>query len=101
MSSVLQYLEKPYAWLDEAVKLKIPYLWIDRTPFSNRQNDWILKQIVDPRVYKATYPAYILSLPKFKKYMAEHYEIVAEFMSSDKINQQECQFLGFFMKLKS
>ena len=101
ISSVLQYLENPYEWLDEIVKHKIPYLWIDRTPFSHRQNDWILKQIVDPRVYEATYPAYILSLPKFKKYLNQHYRIVAEFSSPDKINQQECHFLGFFCELKN
>lgn len=100
ISSVLQYLENPYEWLDEIVKHKIPYLWIDRTPFSDRENDWILKQIVDPRVYKATYPAYILSLPKFKNYINQHYTIKAEFTSSDKINQKECQFLGFFCELK-
>ncbi|MBL7815863.1 MAG: methyltransferase, TIGR04325 family [Saprospiraceae bacterium] len=101
ISSVLQYLESPFTWLDEIVKYKIPYLWIDRTPFSNREKDWILKQIVDPRVYKATYPAYILSLPKFKGYLEKHYEIVAEFSSPDKINQRECQFLGFFCTLKN
>jgi putative methyltransferase (TIGR04325 family) len=101
ISSVLQYLENPYVWLDEIVKHKIRYLWIDRTPFSNRENDWILKQIVDPRVYKATYPAYILSLPKFKNYIHQHYTIKAEFTSPDKINQNECQFLGFFCELKN
>lgn len=101
ISSVLQYLENPYHWLDEIVKHKIPYLWIDRTPFSNREKDWILKQIVDPRVYQATYPAYILSLPKFKKYLNQHYKITAEFRSPGKINQQECQFLGFFCELKN
>ena len=101
ISSVLQYLENPYTWLDEIVKHKIPYLWIDRTPYSMRENDWILKQIVDPRVYKATYPAYILSLPKFKKYINQHYIITAEFSSTDKINQKECLFLGFFCKLKN
>ncbi len=100
MSSVLQYLETPYTWLDEIVKQKIPYLWIDRTPFSQRKKDWILKQIVDPRVYTATYPVTILSLPKFIDYIQQHYTIIAEFNSFDKFNQIECQFLGFFCELK-
>jgi putative methyltransferase (TIGR04325 family) len=100
ISSVLQYLENPYSWLDEMVKQKIPYLWLDRTPFSNRENDWILKQIVDPRVYTATYPVYILSLPKFKSYLEKHYDIISEHSSLDKFNQKECTFLGFFCKLK-
>ncbi len=99
-SGVLQYLENPTSWLDEVVKHKIPYLWIDRTPFSNREKDWILKQIVDPKIYDATYPVYILSLPKFKAYLEQHYDIIDTFTSLDKFNQKECQFLGFFCKLK-
>lgn len=100
MSSVLQYLEDPYSWLDEIAKQEISYLWIDRTPFSHRKKDWILKQIVDPRVYKATYPVSILSLPKFLNYINQHYNIVAEFTSLDKFNQLECTFLGFLCELK-
>lgn len=100
MSSVLQYLENPYTWLDEIIKHKIRYLWIDRTPFSNRKKDWILKQIVDKRIYTASYPVSILSLPKFKDYINQHYNIKSEFTSLDKFNQLECQFLGFFCELK-
>ena len=100
ISSVLQYLENSYNVLDEIVKQGIPYLWIDRTPFSQHNKDWILKQIVDRRVYEATYPVTIFSLPKFLNYIQQHYNIVAEFTSLDKFNQLECQFLGFFCALK-
>ncbi len=100
MSGVLQYLENPYNWLDEIVKQEIPYLWIDRTPFWQQKKDRILKQIVDPRVYKATYPVSIFSLPKFKSYINKHYTINSEFNSLDKFNILECQFLGFFCELK-
>ena len=101
ISSVLQYLENPYKWIDEIVKQKIPYLWIDRTPFSKRKNDWILKQIVDKRVYEATYPSYILSLSKFLNYLNQYYTIKEQFSSPDKINQKDCEFLGFFCVLKT
>lgn len=100
MSGVLQYLENPYTWLDEVVKQKIPYLWIDRTPFSNRKKDRILKQIVDKRIYTASYPVSILSLPKFIDYINQYYDIKAEFNSLDKFNILDCQFQGFFCELK-
>ena len=100
ISSVLQYLENPYLWLDEIVKHKIPYLWIDRTPFSDRKTDWILKQIVHPKVYKATYPVYILSLLKFKNYIQQYYSVITEFSAHDNINQLECQFRGIFCRFK-
>ena len=100
MSSVLQYLENPYTWLEDIVKQEIPYLWIDRTPFSQRKNDWFLKQIVDKRIYKATYPVSILSLTKFLDYINKHYNILGEFKSLDKFNQFDCEFLGFFCELK-
>ena len=65
LSSVLQYLEKPYEILKELKKINSNFMIIDRTPFTNRQDDIICIQHVPKSIYKASYPLWLFSKMKF------------------------------------
>lgn len=60
LSSVLQYLEDPYRWLEIFVNLDIDYIVLDRMPFSKTQTEFIQIQEVPTTIYKASYPLHIL-----------------------------------------
>lgn len=58
-SSVLQYLEKPYALLEQVVKLAPTAIIIDRTPLANK-GERITVQHVPKIIYLASYPCRFL-----------------------------------------
>ena len=53
-SSVLQYLESPYALLEQAVALNPQAIVLDRTPFAEK-GERITVQNVPPEIYQASY----------------------------------------------
>lgn len=80
LSSVLQYLERPYDMLAEFCLTKAPYLLIDRTPFIARESDRLTVQHVPDSIYKASYPAWFFSQQLFETMVAEQgYSLIAEF----------------------
>ncbi len=85
LSSVLQYLEEPYTWLDRLLKLEIPYIIIDRTAFSDLNTDLLTIQNVPKFIYEASYPSWFFSKEKFVKVL-KNYEIILEFKSDFEIN---------------
>ncbi len=96
LSSVLQYLEKPYELLDE-IKLKnIKYVIIDRTGFI-KGSDRITIQKVHPAIYKASYPCWFINQNKFMEYMNQNYELVLGFDALDQANFA-AEFKGFILK---
>jgi len=100
-SSVLPYLKEPYAVLDNIAKLNIKYVIIDRTFFVEKQIDDILSiQDVPPEIYKASYPAWFLSLDKFITCIQNHYDILFKWPSLDQHSLENYQTigLGFFLK---
>jgi putative methyltransferase (TIGR04325 family) len=81
LSSVIQYLEKPYDFLLEVMNYGFKYILIDRTAFiKNNQPDRLTLQIVSPEIYEARYPAWFLNEQKFLGYFKD-YEMKAEFTS--------------------
>lgn len=71
VSSSLQYLPDPYAFLDLFISYNFDYIIFDRTTFNADPNrDRITKQIVPPVIYDATYPCWFFGknifLDKFK-----------------------------------
>ena len=78
LSSVWQYLEKPYEWIEKFVALKIPYIIIDRTTFVNSERDILTIQTVPEGIYKASYPAWFFNMDHFKDQF-ENYAILASF----------------------
>jgi putative methyltransferase (TIGR04325 family) len=61
LSGVLQYLEKPYEWIDKFVDLCIPYIIIDRTSFVESEKDILSVQNVPSSIYLASYPAWFFN----------------------------------------
>ncbi len=80
LSSVLQYLEKPYEWIEKLLKLNLKYIIIDRTPFINNSMDIITIQNVPESIYKASYPMWFFNKENFLNKFKE-YNIISEFSS--------------------
>lgn len=103
-SSVLQYLEDPYAFLQDAMNYSIEYIIIDRTVFLTDGNDRITVQKVPPHIYDASYPAWFFNYDKLLGFMAPKYELVAEFDTLGgvvQLDDQEARHRGFIFRLKS
>jgi putative methyltransferase (TIGR04325 family) len=78
-ASVLQYLEKIDQIIDEAIATGAQYIVIDRTPFHKLPSDWLCVQKVPADIYNASYPCAILSESRLHRYLAKHFELIAEF----------------------
>lgn len=79
LSSVLPYLEEPYALLEKIADLGPPYLIIDRTPFLPGRTDRLTIQKVPPSIYDASYPAWFLAEKKFLSLLSDNYELITGF----------------------
>jgi putative methyltransferase (TIGR04325 family) len=100
LSSVVQYLEKPYELLTELIYYGFDYIIFDRTAFVKEGGDRLTIQKVPPEIYPASYPAWFLSLDKFLSFFEEKYDLLLEFDSNDRANIPS-QFKGFYFKRKS
>ncbi len=96
LSSVLQYLENPYDFLDMIKSIECNYLIIDRTPFI-KSKDRITVQRVNPKIYKGSYPCWFFNESAFLSYISASYEIITEFKSVDTSNIPS-EFKGFILK---
>ena len=79
-SSVLQYMENPYALIAEACSLKPQAIIIDRTPFSN-ESEKIIVQHVPESIYKASYPCRLLVLQQVREALAQDYHCMPVYPS--------------------
>ena len=79
LGSVLQYLRAPYQILHQMSQIGRTLLIIDRTPFSNLDEDRISVQHVPPSIYAASYPSYIFSRRTFDKKIREHWTLIEKF----------------------
>ena len=70
LSSVLQYIEKPYELLDDILKNDFKYILIDRTPFS-KCCEQIKLQVVPPSIYNASYPCHFFEEDRFFNYFKD------------------------------
>jgi len=83
LSSVLQYIEDPVAIIQKIKDLKAVSVIIDRTPFSNFEEDKLFIQTVPSSIYSASYPMRVFSLSKFSNMIKPEWEIVAHFFSAE------------------
>lgn len=65
LSSVLQYIEKPYELLEELLSYNFDMILIDRTPFAYSGKDTITLQTVPPEIYHASYPCWLFNENNF------------------------------------
>jgi putative methyltransferase (TIGR04325 family) len=97
LSSVLQYFDKPYKLLDNFLKNNFEFILIDRTPFS-KTNKKIKLQIVNPKIYKASYPCWFFDEIEFITYFERNnYNIIESFEALDG-QSEEYIFKGFIIK---
>ena len=100
LSSVLQYIESPYALLETLFKTRIPYVFVDKTPFISENEDKIVKQIVSTKIYKASYPCWLFNKNKFQNFILPYADIEQNFTNSDRNNLLNCRYEGYILKLK-
>lgn len=79
LSSVLQYIEKPYDSLSSIFNYRFSNVIIDRSPFRRDKKDIITVQKVSPKIYDACYPSWIFSYSKFTAFFMKNYQLLAEF----------------------
>lgn len=82
-SSVLQYVEDPYAVLDELVQSDIDIILIDRTSFHDNSEDMVLVQQVGKSIYPASYPLWVFSKNKFINYLSHAFDIITHQVSPE------------------
>ena len=76
--SAIQYIEKPYELLGQIIGNDFESIIFDRTLFFNGK-EVLTVQKVPPRIYDASYPAWILDIDKFKEFFKKNgYGIIAE-----------------------
>lgn len=98
LSSVLQYIEKPYELLDELLKHDFQFVLFDRTPFSSNNQDRITLQIVPSMIYSASYPCWLFDENRFKKYFENNgYQNIEIFNALDGASSKY-QFKGYIMQ---
>ena len=97
LSSILQYIEKPYELLSEILKYDFEIILIDRTPFTSRKKDSIVLQVVSSNIYNASYPCWIFNKEKFINFLENSCFIIEEFISNDGVVDC-CSFEGFILR---
>ena len=100
LSSVIQYLEKPYDLLQEIINKRFQYLVIDRTAFIEAGDDRITVQKVPEQIYQASYPAWFFNEHKFLRFLSGSYTLMADFESNDRVNIPSV-FKGYIFKIKN
>jgi putative methyltransferase (TIGR04325 family) len=102
LSSVIQYLEKPYELLADVVARGFTCILFDRTAFLEHGDDRITVQKVPPEIYPASYPAWFFNREKFLRFFDDRYELMAEFDSfeSFRLHDQTAQDKGFIFRRK-
>lgn len=99
LSSVIQYIEKPYNLLEEIISKEFDYIIFDRTLFIDQDNDRLTIQTVPKKIYKASYSCWLLSETKFLSLFKEKYDLVYDFDINERINLKSL-YKGFLFKKK-
>jgi len=104
LSSVLQYLEQPYALLAELRVARIPYLLIDRTPVLRGLPGRITVQAVPPEIYSATYPCRVFCYEELENRLMADYELIYPFESHAgtviDLGDAKASYAGWFLRLR-
>jgi len=79
LSSVLQYLENPYAFLEEIMKYNFENIIFDLTGFVEGGEDIPTLQIVPEIIYRADYACWFFNEEKFLRFFKDKYELVYDF----------------------
>ena len=98
LSSVLQYLEKPYMMLDKILQNDFEYVLVDLTPFTNSFKDRVKLQIVPSYLYNASYPCWIFNENSFIHYFIKNNYKVLEKFKSLEVDSDEFFYKGMILE---
>ena len=100
LSSVVQYLPKPYSFLAEVVRQGFENIIIDRTPFLSRGFDRLTIQRVPEWIYPAVYPCWFLSEHRLLEQFNGRYDLLTSFPALDTLQPDgdEAYFKGYIFK---
>lgn len=101
LSSVLQYIEKPYELIDNLLAEKFNYIIIDRTPMLQKGKDRITIQKVHKSIYNAKYPCWLLNEKNVINKLLINYELIADDVTNENINITNATYRFFFLKRKN
>lgn len=77
-SSVLQYMEDPYALLEETTAYSPQAIILDRTPFAE-SGERITVQHVSEEIYKASYPCRWLDRARVNAFLKKSYRLLPDY----------------------
>lgn len=100
LSSVLQYIEKPYLTIENLLSKNIEFILIDRTPVMLTNSDRLTIQKVPSYIYNAKYPAWLLSENNLINYFSSKYDLIFEEELLDSINLDNAKYKSYFFRLK-
>lgn len=103
LSSVLQYLERPYDTLAALCATRPRHVLLDRTPFIAGGRERLTIQTVPAWIYQASYPAWFFSEPRLVTAVTgAGYRLLAGFNGSDHVTLRNpsaaVQFKGFIFE---
>jgi putative methyltransferase (TIGR04325 family) len=102
LSSVIQYLPRPYEFLADVLTHEFDYVIIDRTPFLRSGRDRLTIEQVPAWIYEASYPSWFLSEKRFLERFQRRYDLVASFPALDRLHPEgeAADYKGFIFRLK-
>jgi putative methyltransferase (TIGR04325 family) len=97
LSGVLPYVPDPFKLVADLVARGFDMVIIDRTPFRDVPTDRLVVQRVQPEIYPASYPAWLLSRTRLLSAMQPRFELLAEFDSlrAEMFDRAQLRCLGF------
>ncbi|SRR5258706_3758426 len=102
LSSVLQYLEKPWDLLAQIAARKPEYILVDRTPVLDGGRERIVVQTVPPSIYPATYACRLFAPGAIEGAIASDYELVYSFEAhagtTIVVDKSVARYRGYFLK---
>lgn len=103
IACTLPYLENPYNVLEDLINYEIPYLIVDNTPFNYQDSNRLTIQEVDPNIYSATYPCWLLNYEEVIQRIRKKYAVISEHENDlfIYVDGKRIQYSGFLAKLKS
>jgi putative methyltransferase (TIGR04325 family) len=103
VSSVLEFIENPYLALDKLERTKANFLIFDRTPLWDGMHD-VLTVCTAAKYIGGSYPNWIFSEKKFKKYLFSQWKLIHEWnaLGEDiKFHAGDAIYKGLFLKRKN
>lgn len=102
LSSVLQYLENPYEWVDKFISYQIPFIIFDRTAIVIDHKDMICLQHVPAEIHEASYPCWFFNKEKLLVHFEKTYDFLGAFdngfMPPSMLENKKLIWEGFIFK---